>query len=58
MTLDEFGCARAAGAMTPVANDPEPRRHGKANGIDFVGNSKISSFPQNPLQLLDGILIP
>jgi len=29
------------------ANDPGSLRHGKPDGIDFVGNSKISSFPQN-----------
>src|SRR5258708_5033761 len=31
------------------ANDPGSPR--KTDGIDFVGNSKISSFPQNPLSL-------
>jgi len=31
-----------------VANDPGSLQHREPDGIDFVGNSEISSFRQNP----------
>ena len=42
-----------------VANDPRIAAARKPDGIDFVGNSKISSFPQNPHPTAPhGIFIP
>jgi len=42
-----------------VANDPRIAAARKPDGIDFIGNSKISSFPQNPHPTAPhGIFIP
>src|SRR5262245_52616664 len=41
--------AATSAAMTDVGGcgDGDPGLPGKLDGIDFVGNSKISSFPRN-----------